>query len=177
MSTISATTRWSLADVRPLNPGKPVALTGEELEELARNRPKSEAEIAADMKVAQERTDAVKVHTVYRKGDKIIGVQYRNGWTTFASNGDAAHRFDAEREGRAKGLKGDALIDYTAKRMAETLKKQYGGIRVETYAAGDAPTHKQLSQAMFGAGTGSGTSAPTSRINLTADTLKLLSGY
>lgn len=175
MSTISAPTGVSLANARPISAGKPVAPTAAELEEINR-RLKSEAEIAADTKIAQERTDAVKVHTVYRKGDKIIGVQYRNGWTSFASNGDADHRFDAEREGRAKGLKGDALTDYMANRMAETLKKQYGGIRVETYSASNAPTHKQISQEMFGAASERGASSPVSRINWTADTLELLSG-
>ena len=104
-------------------------------------------------RIAEQR--AIKVHTVFKVGGKVVGIIHRNGWSTFASNGiggaGSVHDLAARR-----GLTREGLNDLLADHYTTRLRRMYGtGLQVERYEdAASAPTSGEVEDLMFGRATG-----------------------
>lgn len=135
--------------------------------------PMSQAEREA--RIAEQR--AMKVHTVYSLGDKIIGMHWFNGWSTFASSGDGQVQGHTESTDGTRVVSGDVFNKLIADQTASALRQKYGAaLRIDVYTdASTAPTAGEIQDLMFGRTHEDGASIPV-RTGFNAQSLELLYG-
>lgn len=136
--------------------------------------PPTEEETAAGL----ARQDAMKAHTIFTVGGKIIAVQREIGWSLLLEGASAAQGINWERGGT-----GEAANKYRAAEIEKALRKVYGSsLEVHSFA-GDpaAPTMGQLKPALWhgktlkdvlSSRTGSGT--PTSLLSMSGQAFSIL---
>lgn len=158
------------------------AMTEDELAVL-RDVDQRSAPLSADERqAAVARQNAVEAHTVYRLGGKILGVQWRDGVTTFTATAtddstatDGGASALAKEKAAARGLTGAAANDFIAEEIAAGLQERYGAaVQAETYVSGAGPTRSELQSEMFGHGSASAVGAARSRVAVDTSTFALL---
>lgn len=139
------------------------------------SEPPTEEETAAGL----ARQDAIKAHTVFTVGGKIVAVQRENGWSLFIQGGSVA----LEATLKDSGLTGEALNKHNAAEIEKALRKVYGGsLEVHSFA-GDpaAPTMGQLTPALWHGKTlkdvlsgSAGSGTPTSLLSMSGQAFSIL---
>lgn len=142
MSMIAPATALSFTAFKPLQPRLVTPSDAERAEAAATaqaDKPKSSAEIFGEMAAHLKEQEAVKAHTVFKSGGKIVGVLYQDGSAVYPSGGAGS--------GVSRGSLG---LGAYADTIGAALKKSYGaGVTTERWKDGDAPTQGQLSDTMF----------------------------
>ena len=152
------------------------AMTEDELAVLRNVNGRSGPLTTDERNAALARQNAVEAHTVYRMGGEILGVQWRDGVTTFTENAaDGGASLRAKEQARTRGLTGDAANDLIAGEIAAALTERYGlTVQVKSYISGAGPSRGDLQSEMFGRGSASAVSAPRSRVSVDSRTFAVL---
>lgn len=104
-------------------------------------------EFSAEAIYAQlEKQDAVKVHTVFRSGGKIVATYSPEGGTYTSSNAAGARTLRIMDEVVSRGLWGKAADDFISTELEKSMKNFYGrSLSVERFkSTAEAPTIGQL---------------------------------
>lgn len=93
-----------------------------------------------------EKQDAVKVHTVFRSGGKIVATYSPEGGTYSSSNAAGAGTLRIMDEVAKRGLHGKAADDFISTELEKSMKNFYGrSLSVERFkSTAEAPTIGQL---------------------------------
>lgn len=104
----------------------------------------------AFLKEMRDKQDATEAHSVFKKGNKVIAVLYREGGTMLRNEANGLPIQGMMKEAEARGLTGEKYHDFMAEKMTDALNMRLGNVQVETYEKGNAPTQGELTRQIFG---------------------------